>query len=284
MRINDRVPSVNGVGAGQIATCNIPIGRRIHALQINTINPGTGSASLTLAQLPDIKLKVNNEVVREYSAADLDVINQYNKRPSYATTGGILTMFMDRGPFKERFFEETTALNTGDRDPKSGRIIEAVSLEITQSAGTTPYLAVNAIYSERLVGAGPGDVLRSLPRTYALTAVGDYTITDLDAGDVLHPLLGAIYFKTAQTTNLLMKRGTETVFDRKNAENTAHQLVSGYRTPQSGWYMYDPCEEGYGGNLLQLTNFVRGSFTQKLTMAAAETITVYPEYVGVIAR
>ena len=283
MRINDRVPSVNGVSAGQIATCNIPIGRRIHTLDINTKNPGTGVASLTLAQLPDIKLKVNNEVSRQYTAAHLDAINQYNGRPSFATTGGILKMYMDRGIFKERLEEEDTALNTGDRG-KDGRIIESVSLEMTIATGTTPFLNVNAKYSERLVGRGPGSLLRALPRTVAVSASGDFTLTDLDAGDVLHPLLSAMYVFNANVTALEVKRGTEIVHDRTKAENESCQLEHRLRFPQAGLHVYDPCEEGYGLNMLQLVNFVRGSFLQTFTLSAADTLIIYPEYVGVTAR
>jgi hypothetical protein len=66
---------VTGVGAGNLATCDLPIGNRYHQLIIEATATGGGGITLTLADvLAELRVMVNGKVFRDILATELDTI------------------------------------------------------------------------------------------------------------------------------------------------------------------------------------------------------------------
>jgi hypothetical protein len=270
-RIEVRMPSPEGVGAGQTATFRLPVGRRYHSLQIEY-----SGTDFTLAHMTEIRVLANGKVIQRFSGTERDALNQFD---GLAAAAGILVIPFDRVGLKLQQAEEETALNTGSRNPDTGYIINSVAVEIDiASAADAPVLSMTASQSDQLPG-GPVTVLHILRPTKNPTGAGVFEISDLPRGTRTSIALNRITFipSANDISKLVVERDSRTIFERSKALNERVQ-ANGVRTPQSGYHVIDTTEGGYGGQPIGLLG--AADYRYKLTMTGAADITILAEYLG----
>jgi len=277
MRLNVKIPNSNGVAAGQTATWDLPIGRRYHRLMLEY-------SGVTLAQLTEIRVIANGEVIQRCTAAERDSINQFDSR---AAAGGVLTVPFDRFSLYQQRGEEATSIQTGSAD-KAGNAITSFKLEIDIDAGAAaPAIKVTAEQSDNDPrNPGPGMILRLMRYTRTFGAGGVNEISDFPKGTEgpKFAFLNRVIFKTAQVTALKLERSNLTIFERSKTLNERVQ-ADGVRVPQAGYVVFDPTEEGYDYEpvaLVQPNGQPYQDFRYLLTQTAGETVVALVEYLGTL--
>lgn len=258
-----KMPSFEGVAAGQTATVRLPVGLRYHKLLI----PYSG---VTLAQMDEIRLIANGKTVQRIIGGEvLDSMNQFDGRNA---ASGVLTLDFERYGLRTRSGSEFTVIDT-TREAKDP--ISTLSLEIDiNGAAVSPVLtAAKAIQSGAAANANP--ILKHVRVFgYDPAGSGDFEISDL-------PKMGAInrvFFKsTAGINSIKLTRDGYDVFERTKAENEAIQS-DGVRVPQTNYSVVDFSEEGNGQDWLEVAGVQDLRFT--LNMAAAGHIDVMVEYLN----
>lgn len=275
MRLTMLMPNSNNVVAGGTATWDFPIGRRYHQLFAEF-------SGVTLAQMTEIRVIVNGEVIHRYSAVQRDAMNQYDGR---AAAGAILCIPFDRFGLYSQGGEEKTALQTGIADPKTGKSITNFRLEIDiDAAASAPVITLTALQSANVGGSLV--IRRVIPFTNTYTASGEQELADLPKATQgpAYQIVNRVFFKTANTTKLSILVDNVEIFKRSKALND-RIATDGVRVPQSGYFVFDPVEEGYDWEALMLVN---GSgapvqdFRYRFTLSAAETVLSLVEYIGAL--
>lgn len=259
-RVTLRMPSAQGVGAGQTATFRLPIGRTYHNLLLTY-------SGVTLAQMTEIRLVVNGKTQRRITGGDWQ--DSLNKFVKHAAANGVLRIDLDRSRMRLKGGEEFTAIGTGVQgDPQQ---ITTMSLEIDIDAGAAaPALALKAIQSD----PSPAGMISKLREfSYAPSAGGDYEIADLPKGD----LIGRIYFRKAGINSVKIERDGFVVFERTAAENSLIQ-TDGERAPQADVFIFDPSELGFAGEQLATAGVQDLRIT--VNVAAGGAMPVVVEYIG----
>lgn len=270
-RISVRMPSPEGVTAGGQALLKCPIGRAYHSLIMEY-------SGVTLAQLTEIRIKANGKVIHRYGAEVRDAMNKFN---GLAAASGFLVIPFDRIGLKTRQGEEEMLVNTGSR-AENGQAITSFHVEVDiAAAATAPVLNFFAIQSDARPG-GPGSMLHVVPYTRSAAGAGELQVSDLPFNQQTAIWLNRTFIKSANLTKLRLERNTYTIFERKKALNELVQS-NGARTPQTGYFVYDTTEQGYGGAMTSVAvagNRPVNDFRYIMEMSAAEQITLWPEYVG----
>lgn len=269
MLITQKLPSFEGVVAGQTAICKCPIGRTYH--DISLVYTGA-----SLAQMTEIRILVNGKVIQRMSATDRDGLNQFMGR---AAAGGILVIPFNRYGMLNREAEEETALNTGF-DANSTVNVAQLNIEVDIDAGApATTLTAYARQSEGKAG-GPGVLIFTQVFPRPIAGAGLVEIADLPKGGSESQLINCIMFKTAAITNIVVNRANSDLFDRTIALNDRYH-TDGVRTPVAGYEFVDTTEDGYGGSPLDLRGY--SDFRLKLTASGADAAhKVYVEYIGAL--
>lgn len=263
-----RMPSPEGVAGGQTALAKMPIGNAFHNLYL--IYTG-----VTLAQMTEIRIKLNSKIIHRYSASDRDMMNQF---AGYAAASGILTIPFDRQNLKARAAEEETLINTGSRG-EDGRAITAFEVEIDiDAAATTPKIELVAEVSDQRPG-GIGSILHCTPYTRSNAGAGEFQVSDLPKDGPTRIYLNRIFIKSQHMTKLKVERNQYVIFERSKALNELIQK-DGVRVPQTNVYVVDATEVGYGGAMIRLAG--SSDFRLSADMAAAENVVFYPEFIGAL--
>lgn len=260
-KLTRKMPSFEGVAAGQTATLRLPIGFSYHKALI-------AYSGVTLAQMEEIRVVANGKTIqRHLTGAVLDAMNQFD---GMAAASGVLTIDFERFGLRTRAGSELTVIGTGVKDDPMP--ISTLSIEIDiAAAAAAPVLSCKAIQS----GPKPSGVIKQV-RVFGHdpSAIGEYEIADL-------PRLGLInrvIFKSASTINSLkLERDGHVVFERDKAENEVVQ-ADGVRVVQAGYYAIDFSEEGNGQDALDVSNVHDLRFT--LDMAAAGHVDAIVEYLA----
>lgn len=255
-----RMPSAQGVAAGQTATFRLPIGRTYHTLLLTY-------SGVTLAQMTEIRLVINGKTQRRITGGSWqDTLNKFVK---HSAAAGVLRIDLDRSRMRLKQGEEYTAIGTGvANDPQE---ITTMSLEIDiDGAAAAPAMSLKAVQSEP-TPAGMISKLREF--SYNPAAAGDFEISDLPKGD----LIGRIYFRKAGINSVKIERDGFTAFERTAAENSLIQ-TDGERTPQADVFVFDPSELGFAGEQLATAGVQDLRIT--VNVAAGGAMPVVVEYIG----
>jgi hypothetical protein len=274
------MPAPEGIGAGQTATFKLPIGRRFHTLYLT----GTAATSgMGVADLSEIRVLANAKVIQRFTGSERNSMNLFDGRADAAvdTNNFILAIPFDRYDLMTKAGEEETALNTGSVDPATGKVISSLSLEIDVAASGfvgAPSLTLSADQSEALPG-GPGTVPHILRSTRDFGGAGEYDISDLPRGGDTTLALDRIFFKPSANdiSGVKIESDQYTIFERLKALNSRVQ-TDGIRVPQTGYFVVDRTEWGYGGDPIPLVG--PQDFRHKLTLTGAATVTILSCYIG----
>lgn len=275
-----KLPNPEGVVAGGTATFRIPVGKRIHALQLLYDYNAT---TQNVADFTEIRIYANGQVIQRFTGTERDTLNQFEGR---AASTGVLEIPFDRKGMLTLAGREETAINTGVAD-KNGVKISSMYMEIDLDSGmtiTADDLSLYALQSDAIPG-GPGVIpfIRREQRNPA-GADSDFQIADLVNPGVSSPdkiALSRITFvpSTGSISNLKIDRNQYNIFDRSDDLNRAMQ-TNGIRTPQSGYYMIDSAERGVAGEVINLMGTT--DYRYRLNVSAAMTLTCISEYLGVL--
>lgn len=259
-----KLPSFEGVAAGQTATLRMPVGRTYEQLSISY-----GGA--TLAQLNELRIIANGEVIHRITElSKLDSMNKYEGR---AAAGGVIVFDFNRYGMRTRAGEEFTALGTGIQDDP--RRITTLTCEIDiDAAATSPALSVKALQSPP---SNVGQILKTKQYIYTAGAAGEFEIADLPKGDNINKIYIGNHAANAYT-KLVIERDNFIEFERTVTENEVIQ-TDGIRTPQTDYVVYDPTEHGNGSESL-VTNGVQ-DLRIRLTLTNAGQVPLTVETIGV---
>lgn len=278
-KITVKLPNPEGVAAGGTATFRIPVGKRIHELQL------VHGAGQTVADFEEIRIYANGQVFQRFSGTERDALNQFEGREA-ASAKNVLKLPFDRKGMITLPGRETTAINTGVADA-NGIKIASMYMEIDIASGATitaTDLKLYALQSDAVAG-GPGTIpfIRREQRSPE-GADSDYQIADLINPGVNAPdkvALNRITFIPSAGTisNLKIDRNQYNIFDRTDGLNRSMQK-DGIRVPQAGYYMIDPTERGISGEVINLMGTT--DFRYRLNVSQAMTLTCLSEYLGVL--
>ena len=278
MRIQIKVPNNSAVTPGTTAVWKLPIGRRYHALQLEY-----SGTTFNLTHMTAIRVKANGQVIHEVNGAERDSMNQFDGR---AAAAGILTIPFDRFSLYSQKGEEATAVQTGTADPQTGIAITLFELEIDIAAGAVaPAVLVTATQSDNDPSVpGPGLILRTLKFSKTFGVSGIQEVADLPKATegAKYRFLNRTFIKTANTVDLEITRDNYQIFQRKATVNSRVQL-DGVRSPQAGYFVFDPTEEGYDFEPIALATPAGAPFQDfryRLNLSAAETAVFVQEYIG----
>lgn len=278
MRIQIKVPNNSAVTPGTTAVWKLPIGRRYHALQLEY-----SGTTFNLTHMTAIRVKANGQVIHEVNGAERDSMNQFDGR---AAAAGILTIPFDRFSLYSQKGEEATAVQTGTVDPQTGIAITLFELEIDiAGAAVAPAILVTATQSDNDPAVqGPGLILRTLKFTKTFGVSGIQEVADLPKATegAKFRFLNRTFIKTANTVDLEITRDSYQIFQRKATVNNRVQL-DGVRAPQSGYFVFDPTEEGYDFEPIALATPAGQPFQDfryRLNLSGAETCVFVQEYIG----
>lgn len=279
-KISVKLPNPEGVSAGGTATFRIPVGKRIHELQLMYAYNAT---TQNVSHFEEIRIFANGQVIQRFSGTERDVLNQFEGR---GASLGVLKLPFDRKGMITLPGRETTAINTGVADEK-GVKIASMYMEVDLAPGVTVTpsdISLYALQSDAVAG-GPGTIpfIRREQRNPE-GADNDFQIGDLINPGVNAPdkvALNRITFipSAGSISNLKIDRNNYNIFDRPDALNRSVQS-DGIRFPQAGYYMIDPTERGISGEVINLMGTT--DFRYRLNVSQAMTLTCLSEYLGVL--
>lgn len=271
--IEQRVPSPEGVSAGNTATFKCQIGRQYLELQLEY----TG---VTLAQIKEIRVMANGKAIHTYSGVERDEMNQYMGMAS-AADDGFLRIPFARSLLKTMAGELETGITTGVAD-KNGRIITAFNVEIDiDAAAAAPSLKMNATQANPSAG-GPGTIMHIKRFRRNLSGAGEFEISDIPfGGPTTLALNRAFFFEGAGQTidKVKIERNTRSIWERSKALNERLQKDN-KKVPRAGLVVVDKTERGYGGDLIDLAGY--NDFRYLLTSSGQQSVTMLLETFGVL--
>jgi hypothetical protein len=136
-RVINKITGITGVIQGAVATVKLEVGPRYHAVKLTTKINGARVAATDL--IDSIKIKVNEKVIRDLTAAQVIAINKLN---GITTTLGDFGIFFSEPGRADKVDEEATAWQTlGERSFK----IE-LKLKVLALPGDIPLIEGEAIY------------------------------------------------------------------------------------------------------------------------------------------
>lgn len=278
-RSNKILPNFNGVGAGQTATLDVPIGSTYHQVAFEI-------AGVTPAQLTNFKVLLNG--IPHIELPSVDILNTLNKFDGRLNSAGVFVLDFERFGLLTRQARELTAIGTGmgDADPNQVRTFQiqmdidaaATSPSIKATATTSPASMSGLVRKIRLFNRNP-------------TGAGLFEVSDLPKGDMINK----VFFHAAAPSDidaLSVEIDNYVKFERSAALNSDIQQSDGVRMPATTMFVFDPTELGYGAEVVD-TVYPEGTpragqnvsdLRFKLRMTGAQAQLLIVEYLGAVER
>lgn len=273
--------NITPVKGGGTTTITCDPGPKYHGILIK----GT---DFDLADLEEIRVKANSEVIHRYSATHLDMMNRQSglKAATVARLGtGYLWIPFDRPKLRDRMAEQEGAINTGQPDPETGDMITVLKVELqfkADGANYSPDLTAKARVS-RGTPEGPGTIRRVLTTTRSAQGAGRITWSDFETpSSKFQGLARAFIIPDANNiTEVEFFRKQDSIFLMESGEYD-YVLGNGFedRSAVAGMFPVAFDEDGYGGNVVSLAGVTQGDYRMKVNTDGAMTATVIMEYLG----
>lgn len=273
------VANISGVAAGQVATIDLPLGRRYHGILLSYSESGTPANQATMdAAITNIKVIINSRTQREYSAAELRVLNAVMGAP-YAFQAGVLPIY----------FAEPWRRTPGGEDALAWPAytslgIQSFQLEVTIAAGApAPALTAKAIIDQpdpKTLKFGP--IITTRRRAISPGGTGTYTLLDMPKNLGDYRALHCFEDTAGDISAVRATLDQLTAFDRSDAENTALLNIGGY-VPQTALFhvIFDEDRRlGDGLPMMRGDGTLVSEFTLEFDMAAANPFTLIAEMLG----
>ena len=229
-RFTVKMPTPLGVGQGQVASVQLPLGMTYERLLIvaKYDNAGTptdiaATSAAWGAQFDDIRLIVDGDTRIEIAAADLFAMNAYY---GIQQVGGVLPLFLSQPNARTIDGEDSTAYGTA-----SGMSSFTLEMEIKSDA------AIHSIevYAMQSPPKAFGPHLRIQRHVLNQGVTGEAQIADIPRGPWV---LKALHFTTAAIEGVELKVDNRSVYDTVKAVRTAQAKIAG-KNPQNGYTHID---------------------------------------------
>lgn len=273
------ITTIKGVGAGQVATVEIPTEYRYHQLLIRYSENGTdANQAAMIAGLTSVTLKTNGTAQREMTAAEIITLNHRRGLPFQT---GVLPIY----------FSEPDARTPGGEDALAWATegnLSTFTMEIKVAAGrVSPKIEVSAIVDNARAPNGGllpfGPIIKTRRFNVGVSAVGVKTLTN-DIPRELGDIRALHFFENTagDVSKLTVKLNQAIAFERDAALNRAIQNQLGFN-PDPAVFHADFTETGRPEDRLptRLPNGkLVGEFRMDVDMAAANDFTILAEYLG----
>ena len=263
-----KMPSFEGVAAGQTASLRLPIGQSYRKLFI-------AYSGVTLAQMLEMRIVVNGDVRHRIASVGtyigLNVLDKMNQFEGRAAASGEFIFDFERYGLETALLREITKLGTGVLDDPYKITTLTIEIDI-DGAAAAPVLSARA---ERSGPAVVGDIIRTRLFQYNAPAVGEFEISDLPKGEVIQKVYFGAHVARAYS-RLVVERDNFIEYDKTAAEISQSQN-DGVRVPQTDFLVYDPSEDGEGAQFLA-TNVQDLRF--RLTVGVAGAVPIIVETIG----
>lgn len=290
MKLTQKMPSPTGFTASSTCQCVLPIGLSYETLYLVI------AGSAIMSDLSNIQVVANGKPIQEFrTGTELNSYNVYNKRTTYATNTVVMIDFTRR-LLIDRSYRELTKLGTGkpiDLNKTLGNAADGsgvpnpnynpfpvqtltLQFDLASTVGTTGAITVYAKQSE----PSPTGLIRKLRKFQHNPTVTPFQIPDYPKGD----LINAIYLNYGvKPTIVKLLRDNYTVFERTRVLNNVIQTDEQIRTPQTGIFVLDTTEEGFGDQVITTAgvNDLRLEITFSTTPS---TLTSTVDYIGQLDR
>lgn len=248
-----KLQKVSGVAGDGTFTVDVPVGFTYHDFIFLM-----GGTIFDKSHISDLKLLVNG-IVRQHlrTATELETRNKFDRLS--AVTSAQLRWPMGRAGLDLREARERTYLGTGISEAQRAQLqsmtgpnahlydpVEVTSVQITGviTGATAPTLEVWVNRS----APRPTNVLQKI-RNFVRnpSGAGDFEISDLPLNEPLSRVIFKDSAGAGDISRVQLVVNSIQVFDRTPVMNSLLQ-TDGVRTPQAGYFVYDPAEDGAGNN------------------------------------
>jgi len=256
-----KMPTPLGIGAGQTAHCQLPLGLTYERLYIRAnvdAIPRDVPATDWGTYIDEIRLMVNGDAKITITAADLAKLNAYYGQTD---TTGSLALFLSRPWMRTPDGEDQTAYGT-----LSG--ISSFSLEMDLKTGQT-FNKVE-VYAMQSPGRPFGPHLRLQRYVHNQGVTGEAEIADIIRGQYA---LGALHVTTASIDDVELHVDNRKVMDMDKVIRTTHNTIAG-RTEQAGMTHIDLLAENRLGQALPMAV---SDFRLKADFTATGNFSIYAE-------
>lgn len=258
-----RMPTPQGIGAGQTASVNLPLGLTYERLYIAAnVNDGTNDVDVPVADwgtyFGEVRLNVDGDAKIVIDAGDLASLNKYYGQ---AMKAGTLPLFLSRPWMRTIDGENATSYGTAGG-------MATFSLDMDIKAGVT----VNSleVYAVQSPGAPFGAHLRIQKFVHNQGVAGEAEISDIPRG--AYAML-ALHVNTANVSDVEVH-----VDQRKVHESDAELRAAHYdvieRAPQSGFTHLDFLTEN---RIAEALPMAVQDFRIKPTFTGTGNFTIYAE-------
>jgi hypothetical protein len=231
-----RMPTPGGLGAGQTASVNLPIGLTYNTLMLNATIAGVDVAVADWTnQIDEIRLMVNGDARITISAADLVVMNQYYGQELVA---GVLPLFLSRPWMRTITGEDQTGYGTGAyvNGAWMGRL-DTFSLEFDLKAAST--IDKVQIFAKQSVATPFGPHLRIQRLQINQGVTGEAQIADIPRS--VYAAM-AFHIGTSDIAEAEVVTDQRKIYETNTAIRAADAAVS-KRVPQAGFTHLDMMAE-----------------------------------------
>lgn len=225
-----RMPTPLGVGAGQTASCNLPLGLTYERLYIRlNVDVATVATDVALADwgtyINEIRVMVDGDAKIELTATALVALNAYYDQTK-SMTPGVLPLFLSRPWMRSILGEDQSGYGT-----MGG--ISTLSLEMDLKDGIT----INSldVYASQSNGKPFGPHLRIQKITRNQGVTGEAQISEINRGSYV---MLAAHVATADIGDVEILADERVVHKSDAALRDSHYAVIG-RVPQAGYTHID---------------------------------------------
>lgn len=262
MRILKKMPTPQGIGAGQTASINLPLGLTYERFYLRLNVDNAPARDLPFSELGDyveeIRLLVNGDAKITISGADLVKLNQYYDLDQLA--GGV-PLTLSRPWMRTAGGEDQSGYGTAGG-------VDSFTMEIDLADGQT-YNSV-LVYAVQSPGRPFGAHLRIQRFSETQGLAGEGEIADIPRGAYA---LMALHMTTANITRVEVHADQRKVHESDTVIRNLHQKIAG-RVPQAGMTHVDFLTENRIGNALPMA---LQDFRVKATYTAAANFSIYAE-------
>lgn len=259
-----RMPTPAGIGIGQTASVNLPLGLTYNTFFIRMKGAIGGGAVADVAEadwgtfIDEIRLLVDGDSTYQISAADLVKLNRFYGQ---VLVNGTLPIHLSRPWMRTIGGEDQTSYGTAGG-------LASFSLEMDLKTGIT----VNDldVYAVQSPGRPFGTHLRLQRFVHNQGITGDAEISDIPRGPYA---MAALHFNTADIEDVEVHVDNRKVIDTDLAIRAAQAAVIG-RSPQAGMTHVDFLTEN---RLVEAMPMAVSDFRVKANFTATGNFNIYAE-------
>jgi hypothetical protein len=224
LRVKQPLPSFSGVAAGQTATVDVPVRGTYYNIALEYRESGTLANQATIeAAITEIRVKINGQVQRRFSAEDLIDINAYH---GITYQNGYLVIFFAEPWARHEKSEDVLAWGTAD--------VQSFQIEVDIDAGATaPTLSATAIKTQE--NRNLGAIKKWLKYNVAVAGTGITNYQTLPRTDSY----ATIHAKSANISDVKVLVDRSEVFNLTAAQNTQDLNNIPHLKPQTGYFHVD---------------------------------------------